>query len=93
MAEDLRLGRIETRLDKISDAIERIARTEERVLSIMSSINKLDVRLASVEADTKELRELAVTNEKNHQSNEWVFKTVFTAVVSALCAAMVLRYF
>ena len=90
--EDPRLQRIEDRLDKIGDAIERIARTEERVLSIMSFVNRLDSRLENVEQDMKELKTLALQNERAHKSNDWFFKTVFTAVVSAVCAAFAMGY-
>ena len=90
--EDPRLQRIEDRLDKIGDAIERITRTEERVLSIMNFVNRLDYRLDNVEDDMQELRALALQNERAHRSNDWVFKTVFTAVISAVCAALAMEY-
>jgi|SaaInl1SG_22_DNA_1037389.scaffolds.fasta_scaffold00379_12 DNA repair exonuclease SbcCD ATPase subunit len=93
MADDPRLQRIEDRLDKIGDAIERIARTEERVLSIMNFVNRLDSRLENVEQDMKEIKTLAIQNERAHKSNDWFFKTLFTAVVSAMCAAAAMRYF
>ena len=92
MADDPRLQRIEDRLDKIGDAIERIARTEERVLSIMNFVNRLDSRLENVENDMKELKTLALQNERSHKSNDWFFKTVFTAVISAFCAALAMGY-
>ena len=88
MADDPRLQRIEDRLDKIGDAIERIARTEERVLSIMNFVNRLDSRLENVEQDMKEIKTLAIKNEGVNKSNDWFLKTVFTAVVSAFCAAL-----
>lgn len=93
MADDQRLQRIEDRLDKIGDAIERIARTEERVLSLMDFVNRLDTRLENVENDMKDIKTLAIANERAHRSNDWFFKTVFTAVLSALCAATAMRYF
>jgi len=91
--EDPRLQRIEARLDKIGDAIERIARTEERVLAIMDFANRLDARLENVESDMKCLKSMAQANEQAHKGNQWVIKTVFTAVLSAICAASALRYF
>ena len=93
MADDLRLQRIESRLDKIGDAIERIARTEERVLSIMDFANRLDARLENVESDMKCLKAMAQANEQAVKGNQWFVKTVFTAVLSAVCAAAALRYF
>lgn len=92
MADDPRLQRIEDRLDKIGDAIERIARTEERVLSIMNFVNRLDSRLENVEQDMKEIKTLAIQNERAHKSNDWFFKTLFTAVVSAVCAAFAMSH-
>lgn len=93
MAEELRMQRIEDRLDRIGEAIERIARTEERVHAIMDYASRLDTRLERVEVDMQELKTLAIENAKAHKTNDWFFKTVFTAVVSASITAAAVRYF
>ena len=40
MADDLRLSRIEEKLDKLADAVVSLARMEERMLSIFKRIEK-----------------------------------------------------
>lgn len=92
MSEDQRLARIEDRLDRIGDAIERIARTEERVLALMDFVNRLDTRLESVETSMNDVKELAIANDRKHSTNEWAGKMIITAAISALCAALAMRY-
>ena len=55
---DLRLGRIEEKLDKLADAVVGLARMEERMLSIFKRIEKyeekqeqLETRVNSLELD------------------------------------------
>lgn len=55
---DLRLGRIEEKLDKLADAVVGLARMEERMLSIFKRIEKyeekqqqLETRVNSIEID------------------------------------------
>ena len=56
--EDLRLSRIEAKLDKLADAVVSLARMEERMLTIFKRIEsyedrqqKLEDRVAEIEKD------------------------------------------
>jgi hypothetical protein len=58
MSDDLRLGRIEEKLDKLADAVVGLARMEERMLTIFKRIEKyeerqeeLDERVSAIELD------------------------------------------
>ena len=58
MADDLRLSRIEEKLDKLADAVVGLARMEERMLSIFKRIEKyeekqqdLENRVSNIEID------------------------------------------
>lgn len=58
MADDLRLSRIEEKLDKLADAVVGLARMEERMLSIFKRIEKyeekqqdLENRVSTIEID------------------------------------------
>jgi len=42
MQEDLRLGRIEEKLDKLADAVVGLARMEERMLTLFKRIEKYE---------------------------------------------------
>ena len=58
MADDLRLSRIEEKLDKLADAVVSLARMEERMLTIFKRIeqyeekqNQLEGRVSNLELD------------------------------------------
>jgi len=58
VAED-RLVRIETKLDKLSEAVIAIARTEERMTTIFSKHDALEVRVDQQAIEIDKLREKA----------------------------------
>ena len=58
MSDDLRLSRIEEKLDKLADAVVSLARMEERMLTIFKRIeqyeekqNQLEGRVSNLELD------------------------------------------
>lgn len=46
---DLRLGRIEEKLDKLADAVVSLARMEERMLTLFKRIEQYEVRQEKLE--------------------------------------------
>ena len=46
---DLRLGKIEEKLDKLADAVVSLARMEERMLTIFKRIEQYEVRQTKIE--------------------------------------------
>lgn len=60
MEEETRLSRIETKLDKLAEAVISLARMEERVITVFNRMDKyeehsekLDKRLTEVEKETQ----------------------------------------
>jgi len=49
MSDDLRLGRIEEKLDKLADAVVGLARMEERMLTIFKRIEKYEEKQEELE--------------------------------------------
>lgn len=47
--DDLRLGRIEEKLDKLADAVVSLARMEERMLTLFKRIEQYEVRQGKLE--------------------------------------------
>lgn len=47
--DDLRLGRIEEKLDKLADAVVSLARMEERMLTLFKRIEQYEVRQERLE--------------------------------------------
>ena len=52
---DLRLGRIEEKLDKLADAVVSLARMEERMLTIFKRIEQYEVRQERLEERVSEI--------------------------------------
>jgi len=52
---DLRLGRIEEKLDKLADAVVGLARMEERMLTIFKRIEKYEEKQEQLETRVNEL--------------------------------------
>ena len=64
MATEDRLSRIETKLDKLTEAILTIARVEEKVLASNERIEKIEDRLEKQEGSIGELISKVAVNSK-----------------------------
>jgi hypothetical protein len=53
--EDLRLSRIESKLDKLADAVVSLARMEERMLTLFKRIDQYEERQQKIEERVNEL--------------------------------------
>ena len=49
MTDDRRLGRIEEKLDKLSEAVVCLARMEERLITIFNRLEKIETRVDKIE--------------------------------------------
>lgn len=49
MSDDLRLGRIEEKLDKLADAVVSLARMEERMLTLFKRIDQYEAKQMQLE--------------------------------------------
>ena len=52
---DLRLGRIEEKLDKLADAVVSLARMEERMLTLFKRIEQYETRQEKIEVRVTDL--------------------------------------
>ena len=55
MSDDLRLSRIEEKLDKLADAVVGLARMEERMLSLFKRIDKYEEKQQNLEERVSEI--------------------------------------
>jgi hypothetical protein len=53
--EDLRLSRIESKLDKLADAVVSLARMEERMLTLFKRIDQYEERQQKIEERVNDL--------------------------------------
>ena len=71
--EDLRLSRIEAKLDKLADAVVSLARMEERMLTIFKRIESYEDRQQKLEDRVSEI-------EKDDAGKDSVFSIVNRSV-------------
>ena len=67
--EDLRLSRIESKLDKLADAVVSLARMEERMLTIFKRIENYEERQQKIEERVTEI-------EKEDAGKDSVFSVI-----------------
>ena len=84
MEEEPRLSRIETKLDKLAEAVVSLARMEERMISLFNRMDKyeeqsdkLDNRVTEVEKETRGSKYKLAFAER-------VFWIVMTAAIGAV---------
>lgn len=75
---ELRLQRIEEKLDRLADTITEFARIEERMLSVFKRLDRHEKRLDDQEDDIKNLSNDVLLNTKTSNNIErmfWIFVT------------------
>jgi|LakMenEpi03Aug12_release.lakeMendotaPanAssembly.Ray.scaffolds.fasta_scaffold917525_2 hypothetical protein len=86
--EDLRLSRIEAKLDKLADAVVSLARMEERMLTIFKRIEHYEERQQKIEERVSEI-------EKDDAGKDSVFSVVNRSIwlVAGIALAFVFDLF
>jgi hypothetical protein len=86
--EDLRLSRIEAKLDKLADAVVSLARMEERMLTIFKRIEHYEDRQQKIEERVSEI-------EKDDASKDSIFSVVNRSIwlVAGIALAFVFDLF
>ena len=86
--EDLRLSRIEAKLDKLADAVVSLARMEERMLTIFKRIEHYEERQQKIEDRVAEI-------EKDDAGKDSVFSVVNRSIwlVAGIALAFVFDLF
>ena len=73
---EVRLQRIEEKLDKLNDTIAEFARIEERMLSVFKRLDRHEKRLDDQEDDIRNLSNDVLLNTKTSNNIErmfWIF--------------------
>jgi hypothetical protein len=86
--EDLRLSRIEAKLDKLADAVVSLARMEERMLTIFKRIEHYEERQQKIEERVSEI-------EKDDAGKDSIFSVVNRSIwlVAGIALAFVFDLF
>lgn len=75
---EVRLQRIEEKLDRLNDTIAEFARIEERMLSVFKRLDRHEKRLDDQEDDIRNLSNDVLLNTKTSNNIErmfWIFVT------------------
>lgn len=76
-----RLERIEKRLDKISEAILQMARTDEKVKSLVQTFERITGRIEHLEEMAFELKQAVAENTAMRQNLQKIQWMLFTAAI------------
>lgn len=80
--DDQRLNRIETKLDKLAEAVVSLARMEERMVTLFNRMGKYEERQDSLEARVDDVETDIIKSGTTLRFAERVFWVVVTAAIS-----------
>jgi DNA repair exonuclease SbcCD ATPase subunit len=83
----VRLDRIESKLDKLTDAMTMIARVDEKLTAGAARIDRLEYRLDANEAELDDLKEVVVSNTGVSRVIERVFWIACTVIGTIIASA------
>jgi hypothetical protein len=82
MTEDQRFDRIEEKLDKLTDAVTKIVRVEEKLVANDRRVDRLEFRMDEQEDDMKKIADLARSNSGVAKVADKIFWLVVAGAVS-----------
>ena len=81
-ASEIRLERIEDKLDKLAEAVTDIARIEEKIYASTKRTDRLELRLDMLETEHDEIKTTVGHNHKTIAATERLFWLVITCAMS-----------
>ena len=82
--DESRFDRLEQKIDKLTDAVTKIVRVEEQLISNNKRVDRLELRMDKTEDDVDALADKQRMSEGVSKFAERLFWIVVTASVSAL---------
>jgi cob(I)alamin adenosyltransferase len=82
--DEQRLERIESKLDKLAEAVTSIARVEEKIYASTKRADRLEHRLDIMETEVDDLKSSVMSNSKTVAGVERFFWVAISAGASAL---------
>lgn len=83
MSDDQRFDRLEQKIDKLTDAVTKIVRVEEQLISNNKRVDRLEVRVDKNENDIDNVAKIVRDNSGITKFGEKLFWIVATAAVSS----------
>ena len=81
---DIRLDRIEGKLDKLSEAVVSLARMEERMIQLFKRMDTYDREASILRADIQKLNEISAGRGQTMRLLERIWWIAFTAAIGAI---------
>ena len=84
-ATDVRLNRIETKLDKLAEAMTMIARVDEKLTAGSARIDRLEYRLDEYEGDLDNVKSIVGYNSQSVKIAErfvWILISAIVGIVA-----------
>ena len=79
-----RLEKLESKIDKLADAVIAIARIEERVTTILKQNDRFIARMDRLENRVEIVEQKAIVNSKGVSMFERAFWVVFAGIISII---------
>ena len=79
-----RLEKLESKIDKLSDAVIAIARIEERVTTVLKQNDRFIARMDRLENRVEIFEQKAIVNSKGVSMFERAFWVVFAGIISII---------
>ena len=82
--DESRFDRLEQKIDKLTDAVTKIVRVEEQLISNNKRVDRLEMRMDKTEDDMDAIADIVRTNLGVGKFAERLFWIIVTAAVSAI---------
>lgn len=82
--DESRFDRLEQKIDKLTDAVTKIVRVEEQLISNNKRVDRLEMRMDKTEDDMDAIADIVRTNQGVGKFAERLFWIIVTAAVSAI---------
>ena len=79
-----RLEKLETKIDRLSDAVIAIARIEERVTTVLKQNDRFIARMDRLEDRVEVVEQKAIVNSKGISTFERAFWIILSGIVSII---------
>ena len=86
----LRMDRLESKIEKLTDAVIAIARAEEKIASLITSVNDIDDKVDRTEDRVIDLEKDNIVIKRSLSFNNKFFWVVITAAITAIATAIIL---
>lgn len=84
MNTDSRFDRLEQKIDKLTDAVTKIVRVEEQLISNNRRLDRVEERVTKTEDDIEKVAEIARNNATVTKFADKLFWVVMTAGIATL---------